>query len=71
MHAWIGWVATAVFVASYLCRDAAMLRRVQAAGAVLWIGYGMLIGAAPVIVANLIVAAVAVASGARGRPSAT
>ena len=31
--AWIGWVATAVFASSYLCREAASLRRVQAAAA--------------------------------------
>jgi hypothetical protein len=48
--AWIGWVATAVFASSYLCREAASLRRVQAA---------------PVIVANLIVAGVALASSLR------
>jgi uncharacterized protein with PQ loop repeat len=60
--AWIGWVATAVFASSYLCREAASLRRVQAAAAVLWVVYGVLIQAAPVIVANLIVAGVALAS---------
>jgi len=34
-----------------------MLRRIQALAALLWIGYGILIHAAPVIVANLVVAA--------------
>ena len=63
--AWIGWVATAVFASSYLCREAASLRRVQAAAAVLWVVYGVLIQAAPVIVANLIVAGVAIASSLR------
>ena len=63
--AWIGWVATAVFASSYLCREAASLRRVQAAAAVLWVVYGVLIQAAPVIVANLIVAGVALASSLR------
>ncbi|HUF34295.1 MAG TPA: hypothetical protein VMN37_00010 [Gemmatimonadales bacterium] len=62
MLSWIGWVATAVFAASYLCRDAALLRRVQAAAALLWIGYGVLLEAPPVIVANLIVAAMALYS---------
>jgi hypothetical protein len=57
--AWIGWVATAVFAGSYLCKDQAALRRVQAAAAVLWVVYGALIGALPVVVANLIVAGVA------------
>ena len=59
MLAWIGWVATAVFAGSYLCKDQAMLRRVQAAAAVLWVVYGALIGAMPVVAANLIVAGVA------------
>jgi hypothetical protein len=63
--AWIGWVATAVFASSYFCREAATLRRVQAAAAVLWVVYGVLIQAAPVIVANLIVAGVALASSLR------
>jgi uncharacterized protein with PQ loop repeat len=62
---WIGWVATAVFASSYLCREAASLRRVQAAAAVLWVVYGVLIQAAPVIVANLIVAGVALVSSLR------
>jgi hypothetical protein len=51
--AWIGWVATAVFASSYLCREAASLRRIQAAAAVLWVVYGVLIQAAPVIVAGV------------------
>jgi hypothetical protein len=63
--AWIGWVATAVFASSYFCREAATLRRVQAAAAVLWVVYGVLIQAAPVIVANLIVAGMALASSLR------
>ena len=62
MLSWIGWVATAVFASSYLCRRPAALRRVQAAAAVLWVVYGVLIHAAPVIVANLIVATVALFS---------
>jgi Bacterial inner membrane protein len=66
----IGWVATAVFAASYLCKDQATLRRVQAAAAVLWVVYGALIGASPVVVANLIVAGVALWSSLpRQRPS--
>jgi hypothetical protein len=70
MLAWIGWVATAVFAGSYLCKDQAALRRVQAAAAVLWVIYGGLIGASPVVVANLIVAGVALWSSLpRQRPS--
>jgi hypothetical protein len=59
MLEWIGWIATAVFAASYFCRGAATLRRVQALAACLWVGYGIIIHAAPVIVANLVVAGVA------------
>jgi uncharacterized integral membrane protein len=64
---WIGWVATAVFAASYFCRDQATLRRVQALAALLWVGYGVAIGARPVVVANLIVAGVAVWTTVRPR----
>jgi hypothetical protein len=59
---WIGWVATAVFASSYLCKRPAMLRRVQAAAAVLWVVYGVLIHAFPVVVANIIVASLALFS---------
>ena len=52
---WIGWVATAVFVGSYLCTRAEALRKVQMVGAVLWIGYGVMMQAAPVITANVLV----------------
>jgi hypothetical protein len=48
-------LATAVFVASYFFGRPALLRKVQMAGAILWITYGALIGALPVIVANLLV----------------
>lgn len=64
---WIGWVATAVFVGSYLCTRAEALRRVQMVGAALWIGYGVLMQAAPVITANvLVLGAAAWASWRRG-----
>ena len=56
---YIGWVATAIFAGSYFCKRPGMLRRIQALAALLWIGYGVLIHALPVIVANLVVAAVA------------
>lgn len=62
MFEWIGWVATAVFAASYFFRRPASLRRIQALAAVLWIGYGIIIKAPPVIVANLVVAGVALLS---------
>jgi hypothetical protein len=61
----IGWVATAVFSASYLFRSGAALRRVQAAAALLWIAYGVAIASKPVIAANTIVALAAIASALR------
>jgi hypothetical protein len=52
----IGWIATATFAGSYLCKDPMMLRRVQALAACMWAVYGAIIGAMPVLVANLLVA---------------
>lgn len=51
----LGWTATAVFILSYFCRSPAALRSFQMAGATLWIVYGTVIGALPVIVANILV----------------
>jgi hypothetical protein len=51
----LGWVATAVFVASYFFAKPAALRAAQMLGAALWIVYGCLIGAIPVIAANALV----------------
>jgi len=51
----LGWTATAVFVGSYFFAKPSLLRAVQMVGAVLWITYGVLIGASPVIVANVLV----------------
>ena len=62
MLEWIGWIATATFAVSYFCKEAAMLRRVQACAAVLWIGYGVTIHAVPVVVANIVVASMALFS---------
>lgn len=62
MFEWIGWIATAVFAVSYFCGRPAALRRIQALAALLWIGYGIIIKAPPVIVANMVVAAMAVIS---------
>jgi hypothetical protein len=60
----IGWVATAIFSASYFFRTPATLRRLQAGAACLWIAYGVAIHAWPVVIANLIVAIAAVATSA-------
>jgi hypothetical protein len=51
----LGWTATAVFVGSYFFRRPWVLRGVQMGGALLWITYGVLIDAVPVIVANALV----------------
>jgi hypothetical protein len=59
---WIGWVATAVFAVSYFCKQPVRLRQVQAVAALLWLAYGWAIGALPVVVANIIVAAMALGS---------
>ena len=59
---WIGWVATALFAASYFFKQPARLRQVQAGAALLWVTYGWAIGAMPVVVANVVVAAIALGS---------
>jgi hypothetical protein len=58
----IGWIATAIFLASYTCKDAKKLRLTQAAAALLWVAYGTVLHAVPIVVANLLVAGVAVYS---------
>jgi uncharacterized SAM-binding protein YcdF (DUF218 family) len=52
MNEALGWVATAVFVSSYFFTRPALLRAAQMFGASLWIVYGAMIGAIPVVVAN-------------------
>jgi hypothetical protein len=56
---YLGWAATAIFVGSYLCRGADALKRVQMLGALMWVAYGVLIQATPVVAANLLVFSVA------------
>jgi hypothetical protein len=55
----LGWLATAVFVGSYFFRQIAVLRGMQMLGSALWIVYGILIAAKPVIAANVLVFAAA------------
>lgn len=59
---WIGWIATAVFSTSYFFKGARTLRWIQAGAAALWVVYGLLIHAMPVVVANVIVACAAIYS---------
>ena len=61
----IGWVATALFAASYFFKQPATLRRMQAAAAGLWIIYGAVLHAMPVVAANAIVAGLALWSSLR------
>ena len=65
MTAYLGWVATAVFVGSYFCARPEHLRRVQMVGALMWVLYGVLIGAAPVVAANVLVLGAAAWTGRR------
>ncbi|HZT39989.1 MAG TPA: hypothetical protein VFA28_19000 [Bryobacteraceae bacterium] len=58
----LGWIATAIFSSSYFFRSPRMLRSIQALAALLWVAYGLAIGALPVVVANVIVAAAALYS---------
>jgi hypothetical protein len=51
----LGWMATGIFVASYFFTRPSLLRGVQMLGALLWVVYGLLIHASPVIVANVLV----------------
>jgi hypothetical protein len=55
----LGWSATAVFVASYFFRRPSHLRGAQMIGALLWLAYGLMIHASPVIFANILVFAAA------------
>lgn len=55
----VGWIATAVFVASYFFPKPAMLRGLQMLGAMLWMTFGVLIASKPVIAANILVFAAA------------
>jgi hypothetical protein len=59
---WIGWLATVVFMTSYLSKSPALLRRIQALASCLWLTYGIMIHSMPMIVANALVAAVALYS---------
>jgi hypothetical protein len=64
----LGWAATAVFVASYFCTRSDALRRVQMIGASMWVVYGLMIRALPVIVSNVLVFAAAALTELRPAP---
>jgi hypothetical protein len=55
----IGWVATALFVLSYFAKSRRRLLLLQFVAALVWLAYGVLLHAAPVIAANALVAGAA------------
>ncbi len=65
----LGWVATGVFVASYFFARPSLLRGAQMVGALLWVTYGVLINAYPVIVANVLVFSAAAWTAFRKAPA--
>jgi hypothetical protein len=67
----LGWLATAVFASSYLFKAPTTLRRIQAFAALLWVAYGAVIHALPVVVANLVVAGAALYSSLGRSPAPT
>ena len=67
----VGWAATALFAASYFCRQPRTLRLTQAAAALVWLAYGISLRATPVIVANLLVASLALWSAWSAAPRGT
>jgi hypothetical protein len=71
MAEYLGWIATAVFTASYFCARAEALRRVQMIGAAMWMTYGVLIGASPVVVSNALVLAAAAWTASRNSGTVT
>jgi hypothetical protein len=52
----VGWVATALFGLSYLVERPLHLLLLQASAGALWVIYGAVLGAAPVVVDNGVVA---------------
>src|SRR2546427_341905 len=63
--------AAAAFMVSYFVKGPVRLRRVQGVAAGLWALYGVLIHSMPVIVANILVASVAIASSVKFRAQET
>jgi hypothetical protein len=63
-----GWLATAVFLTSYFFKQPVVLRRVQMLGAAVWIAYGLLMSAPPIIAANSLLILVAAWTARRPAP---
>lgn len=67
----VGYFATLLVLISYFFRQPKHLRRVQAVAAFHWTLYGVLIDSMPVIVANILVAAIAIWSSIKIAPKAS
>lgn len=52
MTEFLGWVATAFVLFSFLLQDMHKLRIVNLVGCILWIGYGFIIMSKPIIFVN-------------------
>jgi hypothetical protein len=68
---YLGWAATAVFVGSYFCARPEALKRTQMVGALMWVIYGVVIGALPVVAANVLVFGAAAWTRSRGNTHGT
>jgi hypothetical protein len=55
----IGWAATTLFVLSYFAKSKRTLLLLQFVAALVWLSYGVLLRATPVIAANALVAGAA------------
>lgn len=66
----VGWIASAVFVASYFFPNPTALRGLQMLGALLWVTFGVLIASKPVIASNVLVFAAAAWTLLRARAAA-
>lgn len=76
----LGWVAAALMVATFSCREARLLRALAVATNLAFIGYGAMAGLAPVLALHLLLLpinlwrwrqACGLWASARQRPSAT
>jgi|AntRauTorckE6833_2_1112554.scaffolds.fasta_scaffold00024_79 uncharacterized protein with PQ loop repeat len=56
----IGWVATILIIISFIFRDIYKLRLFSMIGAFLWIVYGIMANAYPIIILNVVVAIIQV-----------
>ena len=67
----LGWAAAGVFTTSYFFTRARALRRAQMVGAGMWLAYGVLLHANPVVVANVLNLVAMVWTGRRAAKSSS